>query len=130
MASDMKSDSRLGIARKRPYWLFLFSVAVRSLHLLGAAVYLGFFLLGGTGRPPAWCIGLACVTGVVLMVTEGLRHVQFYREYAGISTFVKLILLGLAFHGLLPDAPTVTAAFIVAAFGAHLPKEIRHRLMY
>ena len=130
MALEKMEDGKLGTARQRPYWLVLLSVFIRALHQVGAAVYLSSFLLDGIAGPPALYLGLAVVSGLVLMVTEGLRHIQFYREVAGIGTFVKLILLGIAYHAVLPQAPTVAAAFIVAAVDAHLPKQIRHRLLY
>lgn len=130
MVSDKKEDGRLGKSQQRPYSLFLVSVFIRALHQVGAAVYLSSFLLVGITGPPAFYLGLAVVTGLLLMVTEGLRHVQIYREFAGVGTFVKLVLLGIAYHGLLPQTPTVVAAFIVAAVAAHLPKNIRHRLLY
>ena len=37
----------LGPVAPRPYWLVLFSVVIRALHQVGAAVYLSSFLLDG-----------------------------------------------------------------------------------
>ena len=126
-----KSDKfELGVAKQRPYGLVLFSVVIRALHQVGAAVYLSSFLLAGITGPPSFYLGLAMVTGLMLMVTEGLRHIQFYREVAGIGTFLKLVLLGIAYHGVLPQTAIVVTAFMVAAIAAHLPKNIRHRLLY
>lgn len=130
MVLKQNEDSALGAAKQRPYGLVLFSVVVRALHQVGAAVYLSSFLLDEIVGPPEFYLWLAVVTGAVLMVTEGLRHIQFYREFAGLGTFVKLILLGVAYHELLPQTPAVVAAFLVAAVAAHLPKTIRHRLLY
>lgn len=130
MVSEKTGNSIFGAAKQRPYGLVLFSVVVRALHQVGAAVYLSSFLLDEIAGPPVFYLGLAVVTGLVLMVTEGLRHIQFYREFAGLGTFVKLLLLGIAYHGLLPQTATVLAAFLVAAVAAHLPKTIRHRLLY
>lgn len=130
MVLEKKENVRLGAAKQRPYGLVLISVVVRALHQIGAAVYLSSFLLDEIAGPPLFYLGLAVVTGLMLMVTEGLRHIQFYREVAGIGTFLKLILLGIAYHGLLPQTATVTAAFMVAAIAAHVPKNIRHRLLY
>jgi len=132
LSVDMESQqiNKLGIAKERPYGVVLFSVVVRALHLVGSGVFLACFLVDEPAGPPALYLWLAGITGAVLMVTEGLRHRQFYREFAGVGTFVKLLLLGLAFHNLLPQAATVLAAFMVAAIAAHLPKNIRHRLLY
>ena len=130
MVAEKTENSKFGNAKQRPYGLVLFSVVVRALHQVGAAVYLSSYLLDEIAGPPVFYLGLAVVTGLVLMVTEGLRHIQFYREFAGLGTFIKLILLGIAYHGLLPQTETIVAAFLVAAVAAHLPKTIRHRLLY
>jgi len=42
------------------------------------------------------------VTGALLLASEWLRHRQVHRELSGVVTFVKLVILGAAFHGLLP----------------------------
>jgi hypothetical protein len=47
-----------------------------------------------------------------------------------VITLVKLLLLGAAFHGILPPWETVLLAFVIASIGAHAPKKIRHRLLY
>jgi hypothetical protein len=130
MPARKTGTHKLGPARERPYWLVLASVVIRALQQVGAAVYLSSFLLGDADGPPAFYLWLAVLTGALLVATEGLRHVQLYREVAGLGTAVKLVLLGLAFHGVLPHTATVAAAFMVAAIAAHLPKTIRHRLLY
>jgi hypothetical protein len=105
-------------------------VVIRALHQVGAAVYLSSFLLADVQGPPAFYLLLAVVTGGGLLFTEGARHCQFYREVAGCGTFVKLALLGAAYHEFVPVPATVTAAFLVAAVAAHLPKNLRHRLVF
>jgi uncharacterized membrane protein YhaH (DUF805 family) len=129
-SNNAASKAPQGRVNQRPYWLVLLSVIIRALHQVGAAVYLSSFLLAGVQGPPAFYLLLAALTGVGLLVTEGARHTQLYREVAGCGTFVKLALLGAAYHQYLPAPATVTAAFLVAAVAAHLPKDLRHRLVF
>jgi hypothetical protein len=114
----------------RPYWVLLLSVILRAVHQVGAAVYLASFLIEGLNGPPQAYLLLALISGIALLFTEGMRHRQIYREVSGLGTFVKVILLGLAYHQLLPVLPTVLAAFLLASLCAHFPKEIRHRLIF
>ena len=120
----------LGPVAPRPYWLVLFSVVIRALHQVGAAVYLSSFLLDGIVGPPALYLWLSILTGVILVLTEGMRHRALYREVGGLATLVKLVLLGVAYHGYLPPTVTVTLAFFIAAIAAHLPRDLRHRLVF
>ena len=120
----------MGPVAPRPYWLVLLSVVIRALHQVGAAVYLSSFLLAEIVGPPALYLWLSIVTGVALVVTEGVRHRALYREVAGLATLIKLILLGIAYHGYMPQTATVMLAFFIAAIGAHLPKNLRHRLVF
>lgn len=113
----------------RPYSVLLVSVLLRAVHQVGAAVYLASFLIDGTVGPPQLYLVLAVISGGALFITEGMRHRQIYREVSGFGTFVKVILLGLAYHNLFPPLPTVLAAFVLSSLCAHLPKEIRHRLI-
>jgi hypothetical protein len=122
--------SRLGRTADRPYWVWMGSIFIRALHQVGAAVFLAVFLLPGHPDLPGSYLMLAAVTGVLLMTTEMLRHRQLLREPAGLTTLVKLMLMGMAIHGWLPATPTVLAAFILAAFFAHAPKHIRHRRLF
>ena len=59
-----------------------------------------------------------------------MRHRQFFREIIGVSTIVKLILLGMAVHGRIWVSFLVVTAFVLASVCSHLPKKIRHRLMF
>ena len=119
-----------GRVKQRPYWLVILSVIVRALHQVGAAVYLSSYLLPGINGPPVFYLGLSVVTGLLLIFTEGLRHPQSYREVSGLGTLSKLLVLGAAYHNYLPETAAVLAAFIIAAIAAHLPKNIRHRLVF
>lgn len=126
---ETNPSPKLGPVSRRPYWLVLCSVVIRALHQIGAAVYLSSFLLEGIFGPPTFYLWLSVVTGLALIVTETMRHRALYREVAGLATMLKLVLLGIAYHGYLSAAALVTLAFFVAAIGAHLPKDLRHRLV-
>ncbi|WP_136798790.1 MULTISPECIES: hypothetical protein [Desulfosediminicola] len=114
----------------RPYWVLLLSILVRTVHQLGAAVFLVFCLFGDVVSVPGMYLWLAVVSGVILVFTEWLRHRELYREFAGMATLIKCLLLGAAIHAYLPTGPAVLAAFVLASIGAHAPKEIRHRLLW
>lgn len=113
----------------RSYGMLVFSIGVRAAHQVGAAVFLAFYLLDLAGSASWFYTLLVMVSGGVLVVTEWLRHRQLYREFAGIVTICKCLLLGGAMHGLLPDMPVVLLVFLAASMGAHAPKQIRHRLL-
>ncbi len=114
----------------RPYWVLSLSIVIRAIHLIGASVILSSVLLGDMGRPPSFYLVLASVSGIVLLCTEWLRHREIYRELAGGSTLVKMLLLGAAYHGLLPLPGTVLLVFFLASVAAHAPKLVRHRLLF
>lgn len=123
---DGGTTGRIGY---RPYWVLLVSVILRALHQVGAAVYLTSFLVSSLPFPRIYMV-LAVVSGLALLVTEGMRHRQIYREVSGWGTFVKVAVLGLAYHQVVPQTPAVLGAFLLASLCAHLPKEIRHRLLF
>lgn len=120
----------LGRVGDRPLWILALSILVRAVHQVGAAVYLAAFLLDDLIEPAPAYLLLTVISGCLLFFTEGMRHRQIYREVAGMSSFVKLILLGGAYHGFFPETITVLAAFILASIGAHAPKTVRHRLLF
>ena len=124
------TDIRLGRTADRPYWIWMTSIFIRALHQVGAAVFLAVFLLPGQPDLPLFYLVLAATTGVLLMTTEMLRHRQLLREPAGLTTLVKLMLMGMAVHGWLPEVPTMLTAFVLAAFFAHAPKHIRHLRLF
>ena len=127
MPADQKSH--LGRTADRPYWVLILSVIIRALHQVGAAVFLAAFLMKDIVDIPFFYTGLAAVTGILLLFTEGLRHRQLLREVSGISTVLKLVLLGLIYHGWVPAIPAVLFVFLLASFFSHAPKNIRHRLI-
>lgn len=129
-SEEERPSTATGPAHPRPYWLVLLSVVIRAVHQVGAAVYLSSYLLDAIVGPPVYYLWLSVVSGLALLFTEGLRHPQMYREVSGFGTLVKIVLLGVAYHGYLPETATVVTAFIIAAIAAHLPKNLRHRLLY
>lgn len=123
-------EVRVGRTGDRPYWILIFSIFVRAIHQVGAAVFLGSFLLGDSMSLPRLYLVIVFVSGVILMITEGIRHRQLLRELSGMSTLIKLILLGLAYHSGVPAMPVILFAFILASVCSHAPKSIRHRLLF
>lgn len=103
------------------------SVFLRAAHLLGASVLAGAYLLGvDDPRLPLWW-GVAGGSGVLLLAAELLRHPSLFREVAGASTVLKLLLLGALFAVPAAAPAVMSAAFVVAVLGAHFPKVWRHR---
>jgi hypothetical protein len=120
---------KMGRIGYRPYWVFTLSILIRALHQVGAAVFLAAYLLDAVPEPPVEYVAVVMLTGVLLFCSEWLRHRQVYREISGMATWLKLLLLGAAFHGFLPEQVMVLLAFIIASIGSHAPKEVRHRLL-
>lgn len=122
--------TELGRVGERPFWILSLSILIRAIHQVGAAVFLTSYLVDDMGDPAPVYLLLTIVSGLLLFFTEGMRHRQLYREVSGLSTFIKLILIGGAYHGFFPETITILAAFIIACIGAHAPKIIRHRLLF
>ncbi len=125
-----ENGAKMGRIGYRPYWVFNLSILIRALHQVGAAVFLAAFLLDSLPEPPAQYVFTVMLTGVLLLASEWLRHRQIYRELSGLTTLVKLLILGAAYHGFLPAQGAVLLAFIIASIGSHAPKEVRHRLLF
>ncbi len=121
---------KMGRIGDRPYWILSLSIIMRALHLIGAAVVLTPFLLSNMARPPLHYVVIAFISGIALLFTEWIRHRQICREFAGVATFVKVLLLGAAYHGILPARETVLLVFFLASVAAHAPKLVRHRLLF
>lgn len=103
------------------------SVFLRAAHLLGASVLAGACLLGvDDPRLPLWW-GVAGASGVLLLAAELVRHPTLFREVAGASTVLKLLLLGALFVAPAAAPALMAVAFVVAVLGAHFPKVWRHR---
>lgn len=132
MSKERKDEHRVAMGRigDRPFWVLNVSIVIRALHQIGAALFLATFLLGdGLELPPAYSY-LVYISGFTLVFTEWLRHREIYREFSGIATVVKLLLLGAAFHHFLPMTVTVVFVFFLASVCSHAPKKVRHRLLY
>lgn len=121
---------KMGKIGNRPYWALMLSILIRSVHQVGAGVFLAAYLLNVVPGPPRVYILLALLSGGVLFVTEWRRHRQIFRELSGGITLFKLLLLGAAFHGYAPAQTAVLLAFLIASIGAHAPKNVRHRLLF
>ncbi len=128
---DISSTSlSLGRTEQRPYWVLLFSVAVRAAHQIGAAVFLTTFLFTEMVFPAGVYTWLVVISGFALLATEWMRHREIYREVCGVATGIKCLLIALVVHGLLPGTLLIPGAFLLASIAAHAPKNIRHKLLY
>lgn len=123
-------DNKMGRIGYRPYWVLKLSVVIRAVHQVGAALFLASFLLDDVVHLPSLYLDIVFVSGVALFCTEWMRHRQICREFSGVSTLIKLVLLGAAYHGFFPAPATVLLAFVLASIGSHVPKKVRHRLLY
>ncbi len=127
---NQSSETKTGKIGDRPDWVRTGSVFIRALHLLGASVVTGAYLLDSSLANIHPYLIIAAVTGLLLVITETVRHVQLYREAAGWATIVKILLL--AWVPVFPEASVClfTSAFLLAAVFAHLPRRYRHRLLF
>lgn len=127
---QVAKKEQLGRIGQRPWWVFQLSIIIRAGHQIGAAIFLAAYLLTDVLVVPMAYLLLVMLSGIALYFTEWLRHRQIHREIAGVSTFIKIILVGLAFHGFLPGAPAVLLGFLLASISSHAPKQYRHRLLF
>lgn len=127
--SSNKRNIKLGRVGERPLWALHLSNVTRAVHQVGGAVFLTCFLFQDTFSLPLFYLLLSGVSGVILFGFEGLRHRQIFRELTGLVTFFKMILLGLAYHGIGSPQVLVLSAFIIASLASHSPKNMRHRLL-
>ncbi len=128
--SKVCEENKMGRIGNRPYWILNFSILVRAAHQVGAAIFLATFLLGERVHLPFFYLVMVFGSGVVLFLAEWMRHRQIYRELSGVSTIVKLLLIGAAYHGFISAPVAVLLAFVLASVGAHAPKLVRHRLLF
>ena len=125
-----ENSAKMGRIGYRPYWVLSLSIVIRAVHQIGAAVFLAAYLLDAIPGPPEVYVIIAFLSGVMLLVSEWMRHRQIFRELSGAITMVKLLLLGAAYHGFLPAQGTILLVFFIASVGSHAPKKVRHRLLY
>jgi hypothetical protein len=121
---------RMGRVGDRPYWIYIFSIFVRAVHQVGAAVFLASFLFNDVLVLPRLYLIIASVSGLILLGAEALKHRQMLRELLGVSTLIKLVILGLVYHGWIPGTLPVLFAFVLSSLCSHAPKSIRHRLLF
>ena len=102
----------------------------RAAHLLAASAVLGACLWNVGDRGVHWWWLAAGVSGGLLILAELLKHVELYREVAGWSTVLKLLLLALALAAPVAAPWLMSAAFVVAVVGGHAPRVWRHRRLF
>lgn len=125
-----KNSIKMGRVSYRPYWVRDLSILTRAVHQVGAAVFLAAYLSKAIPGPPMAYVVVALLSGGLLLVAEWRRHRQIFRELSGVITLAKILLLGAAYHGFLPQQETVLLAFVIASVGSHAPKAMRHRLLF
>lgn len=123
-------DIILGRVEYRPLWALHLSNIFRAVHQVGGAVFLTSCLFHDTLLLPLAFLLISGISGVLLLFFEAMRHRQICRELTGIVTFAKLILLGLAYHGIWREDVLCLLAFLLASLASHAPKTIRHRLLF
>ena len=128
--SAVCEGNKMGRIGNRPYWILNFSILIRAVHQVGAAVFLTTYLLNEIVHPPSFYLVIVFASGVVLFLAEWMRHRQIFRELSGVFIIVKLLLIGAAYHGFLSAPVAVLLAFVLASIGAHAPKLVRHRLLF
>lgn len=124
------NENKMGRIGNRPYWVLNLSILIRAIHQIGAAIFLATFLLDDIAEPPLFYLVLVFSSGVALFFTEWMRHRQICRELSGMTTLIKLLLLGAAYHGFISAPATVLLAFLLASMSAHAPKLVRHKLLF
>ncbi len=125
-----KINPILGRVGDRPMWLLYFSIGVRAVHQVGAAVFLVAYLTLDLTILSDGFVLLGVLSGAVLFAAESVRHRQMYRELTGTVTVLKLFLLGLVFHGLIPGVIVIPGIFILSSLASHAPRNIRHRMLF
>ena len=82
-----KGSAELGRTEDRPIWGLWFSIIIRAVHQVGAALVLAAgCLVEGIPRFSLW---LAVISGFVLLLAEAARHRQIHREGSCAVTVVK-----------------------------------------
>ncbi len=125
-----EDNVKMGRIGYRPYWVLHLSLLIRAVHQVGAAVFLAAYLIDAIPGPPMLYVVVAFLSGGLLFISEWMRHRQSYRELSGMTTLMKIIFMGAAFHGFLPPQETVLLVFVIASIMAHAPKRVRHRLLF
>lgn len=120
----------MGRLGERPYWMYICSIFIRAIHQVGAAVFLTAFLYKGSFTLPKVYLIIATVSGLLLLGAEAMKHRQLLRELLGVSTMLKLAILGMVFHGWIPATIPVLFAYVLSSVCSHAPKSVRHRLLF
>lgn len=120
----------LGRVEYRPVWALHLANICRAAHQVGGAVFLTSCLFHDTFSLPLVFLLISAISGFMLLFFEAMRHREIWRELTGVVTCIKLILFGLAYHGVWREDFLCLAAFVLASLASHAPKTIRHRLLF
>jgi hypothetical protein len=128
--SKARGKAKTGRLGDRPYWVYIFSIFIRAVHQVGAAVFLASFLFKDIMTLPRLYLIIVSASGVILLFAEAMKHRQLLRELLGVSTIIKLVIFGLVYHGWVPVTLPVLFAFGLSSICSHAPKSIRHQLLF
>lgn len=130
MNQTISENKKIGHIADRPVWMTYASLIARAFHQIGAAVFLAYYLIAAGTGPPLSYLFLAAISGIILMAVEAVRHRQLLKEVSGLTTVIKCVFIGLAFHQWIPSTVTILLVFFVASIVSHAPKKIRHKLLF
>ncbi len=123
-------DRKFGKIGDRPDYIRTGSVFIRAAHLLAAGVVVGAYLLEPTTPHLHSWLMAAGFSGLLLVGTEFWRHRELYRETAGWTTVLKVVLIALIPVFKSQAAALAVTGFLIASVGAHLPRRYRHRRLF
>lgn len=101
----------------------LAKVAVRTLHLVGAAGLFGGAMMGQFATS---YVALVLVSGVVLTLLDIGRNLLWFVQWRGVALYLKLVCLA-AMHTLhWPAVPCLVVVIVISGLISHAPSWIRY----
>lgn len=101
----------------------LFSVVVRTLHLIGVV---GVFATSGWGAPPAGWAELLVASGLVLVGDDLLRFGADWLRWAQSWAIIGKLLVFMACYALGEPMIGLWAALVIGSLISHAPGMLRH----
>ncbi len=99
------------------------AIALRTLHILSMAVYVGGVWFGASGPPLEWWRALAFGSGLGLLWSELSHGPGWLSQARGLATISHVVAVALVGWG---AGRTGTAlAVVIGSVGSHAPKWIR-----
>lgn len=104
-------------------WL---SIALRTLHLLGAVGVGGGFLYGAPETSWLPYLWLLAVSGAGMVVLQAWGNPVWLVQLRGIAILIKLGLLGWMLAGSALDLPLFVAVVFISGAISHAPGDVRY----